>query len=132
MLILAPKEIEYLWGDKVNFGTNLRNLRLQRELTQQELAKSMNISQASITAYETGVREPSFEVVRRFAEYFHVAPSVLMPFSDYSDGEYAARVADALKQNEKMKELFDLIKDFGNDKMDTMLSVARSISSTTK
>lgn len=116
----------------MNFGTNLRNLRLQRQLTQQELAKDMNISQASVTAYETGVREPSFDIVRRFAEYFHVAPSVLMPFSDYSDDEYARRVVDALSKNAKLKELFDLVKDFGDAKMETMLSVARSISATTK
>ena len=116
----------------MNFGSNLRNLRLQRQLTQQELARDMNVSQASITAYETGVREPSFEIVRRFAEYFNVAPSVLMPFSDYSDDEYAHRVVDALERNGKLKELFDLVKDFGNDKMETMLSVARSISSATK
>lgn len=113
----------------MDFGTNLRNLRLQRGLTQQELANDMNISQASVTAYETGVREPSFDIVRRFAEYFRVAPSVLLPFGEVSDDEFVRRVAEAIRKNPDLKELFSLVKDFGSDKMATMLSVARSISS---
>ena len=112
----------------MNFGTNLRNLRLQRNLTQQKLAKDMNMSHASITSYETGFREPSFEIIRRFAEYFNVAPSMLMPFGEVSDEEYVQRVAEALNKNPKLRALFDKAKVLSDTELDTVIAVAGAFS----
>lgn len=112
----------------MNFGTNLRNLRVSRHLTQQKIANDMGISQASITAYENNVREPSFETVRKFAEYFHVAPSILMPFSEVSDDEYVQNVAESFNRNPKLKKLFDMVKNFPDRDLDALLAIAESIS----
>jgi len=112
----------------MNFGTNLRNLRIQRHLTQQRLADDLNCSQATITAYENGVREPSFEIVRRFAEYFHVAPSALMPFGEVSDDEYIRRIADSFNTNPKLRVLFDKVKNFNEKDLDAIIAVVESIS----
>ena len=107
----------------MNFGTNLRNLRIARGLTQQKLATDMNISQASVTAYETGIREPSFEIVRRFAEYFGVPPIQLMPFGDVSNDEEVMRIAEAIHSNEKLKILFDRLKNLDETDLDAMFTV---------
>lgn len=112
----------------MNFGQNLRNLRVSRHLTQQKVADDLEISQASITAYECGVREPSFEVVRRFADYFNVAPSVLMPFGEVSNDEYVQRVAESLHQNPKLQQLFDKSKYLSEEDLDTVLAVVSSLS----
>ena len=113
----------------MNFGTNLRNLRVQRGLTQQRLASDMGISQASITSYETGFREPNFEMVRKFAEYFHVAPSMLLPFCEVSDNEYAQRVTSILQENPKIRDIFDQIKNFSERDLDVVLTVVNSLAS---
>ena len=112
----------------MNFGTNLRNLRVQRHLTQQQLANDMGMSQSSITAYETGFREPSFEIVRQFAEYFHVPPSMLMPFGEVSDEEYVQRVTESLHANPKLRTLFDRTKNFSEKDLDAILAIVDSIS----
>ena len=111
----------------MDFGTNLRNLRIQRHLTQQKLADDMKMSQASITSYETGFREPSFEIVRRFAEYFRVSPSVLMPFGDVSQDEEIYRIAEALNSSPKHKHLYELTKAFSDRDMDVIIAVAQSM-----
>ena len=111
----------------MNFGTNLRNLRVSRHLTQQKVADDLDISQASVTAYECNVREPSFEIVRRFAEYFNVSPSQLMPFGEISDDEYTQRVAASLNGNEKLRETFDIIKNFSDEQLSVVLSVVKSM-----
>ena len=111
----------------MNFGTNLRNLRLQRSLTQQKLADDLNISQASITAYENGIREPNFETVRKFAEYFHVAPSALMPFGDFSEDETTQRMAEAIYKNPRLKKLFNQIKNFSDDDLDVLFVVIHAM-----
>ena len=112
----------------MNFGTNLRNLRIQRNLTQQKLGDELGISQSSIGAYEIGIREPSFDIVRRFAEYFNVSPSSLMPFVEASDEEYVQRVADSLHRNPKLGLLFDKTALLSDSDLDAVLSVVNAIS----
>lgn len=45
----------------------LRNLRLQRQLTQIDLAKALNTSQSAITAWERGTRIPERSTVAKIA-----------------------------------------------------------------
>lgn len=113
----------------MNFGEHLRNLRLERNLTQQKLAKDLDMSQASITAYENGVREPYFAVVKKIADYFQVPPSSLMPF-DESEDEELLRFAATLQSNPQCRELFTIVRNFDSKKMDVMLTLAKSISAT--
>lgn len=40
-------------------GTTIRDLRKQHRLSQTELAKAVHVSQATVTAWETGKAEPS-------------------------------------------------------------------------
>ncbi len=107
----------------MDFGTNLRNLRISRGLTQQKLANDMNVSQASITAYENNVREPAFATVRKFADYFHVPPSQLMPFGNVSNDEEVMRFAEAIHSNEKLKILFERLKNLDETDLDAMFTV---------
>lgn len=110
----------------MNFGTNLRNLRIQRNLTQQKLALEMSVSQASIAAYENGTREPSFETVKRFADFFRVAPSSLMPFSD-APGEKPIRIADSVQVNQKLSKMFEKLQFFSDEDLDTVAAVVNAL-----
>ncbi|MBR2343016.1 MAG: helix-turn-helix domain-containing protein [Clostridia bacterium] len=56
---------------------NLRALRLSRGWTQAELAKFMNIAPSTIAMYERGEREPSIEMLCRFADIFNVDMNAL-------------------------------------------------------
>ena len=65
--------ILYLGGDYMSiFSNNLRMLREQRGLTREQLSKATKISASSINMYERGEREPSFEIVETFADFFNV------------------------------------------------------------
>lgn len=112
----------------MNFGTNLRNIRIQHHLTQQKLADDLNISQASIAAYEKNIREPNFEIIRKLADYFHVPPSTLMPFEKVSDDEYIQKIADSLYANPKLGILFDKAKYLTDSELDAVLAVVNAIS----
>lgn len=54
------------------FNTVLRELRKKKELTQGELAKLTGLTVSAISMYETGQREPSFEVLETLADFFNV------------------------------------------------------------
>ncbi len=54
------------------FKDNLRKLRKEMGLTQQELAARAGVSQQIITHYETGVRTPKLEKAVRLAKVLQV------------------------------------------------------------
>lgn len=54
------------------FSDRLKNLRKEKDLSQQELANIIKISKSSINMYERGEREPSFETMESFADFFNV------------------------------------------------------------
>lgn len=60
------------------FSDNLRNLREDKGMTQEELAKRIGISTITILRYETGKREPSGIVLCKLALFFDVDPISLL------------------------------------------------------
>ena len=58
-------------------GNTIRELRKQRRLSQTELAKGVHVSQATVTAWETGKAEPSSSALNTLANYFNVSADYL-------------------------------------------------------
>ncbi|WP_129408047.1 LexA family protein [Marinitoga lauensis] len=56
----------------------LKRLRQELGLTQEELAKKLNITRKSISAYETGRATPSPEMLKVIAEFFNVTTDYLL------------------------------------------------------
>ena len=56
----------------MQFGNVLRALRLRSNLTQQQLAKILGVSESRIGMYERCQREPDFEMLEAIADYFNV------------------------------------------------------------
>lgn len=76
---------------KEEIGARIKTMRLSRDMTQADLAKSIGQSASSITMYETGRREPDFETMEALADVFNVPLTYLMFGSDKSpDGRRAA------------------------------------------
>lgn len=69
--------IEGMTGMKM-IGERIAQLRESRKMTQEELAKKIGISRASLSHYEKNRREPDYEVLQRIADYFHVSMDYLM------------------------------------------------------
>ena len=111
----------------MNFGNNLRNLRIQRGLTQYQLAQEMNMSQGAVAAYEVGRNEPSFQVIQRFADYFHVSPYSLLPFGEIFDENEKAIIGEIILDNPKLSSLFDIVQNFNDTDLDTLIVVAGSL-----
>lgn len=59
-------------------GTIIRDLRKQHRLSQTELAKAVHVSQATVTAWETGKAEPSSSALNTLASFFNVTSDYLL------------------------------------------------------
>jgi len=62
----------------MNFGDKLKLLREEKELTTRELSKIFNLGKSTISNYENNVRKPDYEMIRKFADYFHVSVDWLL------------------------------------------------------
>lgn len=56
----------------MTFAEKIKSLRKERGLTQMKLAAATNVSLGVIADIESGRRDPSKEVAKRFADYFKV------------------------------------------------------------
>ena len=54
------------------FSDNLKALRYERHITQQQLAAALGLSRSTIGMYEKGEREPDFATSEAIADYFNV------------------------------------------------------------
>ena len=59
------------------FADQLKQLRIQRGLTQAALSKELNVTQNAIFNWENGKREPSIEMIQKIADYFQVSTAYL-------------------------------------------------------
>lgn len=62
----------------MKFQESLKQLRIEKGLTQAELADALKISRSTIGMYEQGKRKPDFETLEVIADYFNVKMSVLL------------------------------------------------------
>jgi transcriptional regulator with XRE-family HTH domain len=65
-------------GGVLMLGDKIKQLRLELNLTQEELAKKVGITTASIGMYETNSRKPSYDVLKKIANYFKVSHDYLL------------------------------------------------------
>lgn len=111
----------------MRFADNLRNLRLQRGMTQMQLAESLNTSQSAITSWENGRREPDFRTIRKIADFFHVPMTALLPSTDAIDMDYVNSVAESFQQNPYLKLLFDRLRYMSDKNLKVIMGVANAL-----
>jgi len=70
----------------MSFGQKLRKLRKEKELTQAELAKILNLGESTISFYESGKREPDYEILTKIANYFECSTDYLLCRTDNPKG----------------------------------------------
>lgn len=72
--------------DKKSFAQILSELRRTAGLSQRKAAADLNISQALLSHYENGAREPGLNFVYRVCDYYNVTADYLLGRSPNPDG----------------------------------------------
>jgi len=62
-------------------GDRIKELRTSKRLSQSELAERIGVTRATISAYELGSRLPSYDVLIKIAQQFHVSTDNLLGLS---------------------------------------------------
>lgn len=96
----------------MDFGSKLKNLRIQAGLTQQQLGDRIGLSKSVISFYERQERTPSPDILKKLAAVFHVSTDFLLDIDtvkrldlsglDDNDIQLVSTLVDTLrKKNEK-------------------------------
>jgi transcriptional regulator with XRE-family HTH domain len=63
-------------------GDRLKQLRLQKGLTYQQMAEQLSLGTKQFWRYESGENDPTGDVLRRLAEVFKVSADYLLGLTD--------------------------------------------------
>ena len=62
----------------MEIGKNIKSLRKMHGLTQEELAKQLDVSRAAVTQWETGWSSPRMGMIEKLSAFFNVSKSELI------------------------------------------------------
>ncbi|WP_040195136.1 helix-turn-helix domain-containing protein [Clostridium culturomicium] len=60
------------------YGFRIKELRIEKRLTQDELSDILNLSRQAISAWETEINEPDIPALIKLSEYFNVSIDYLV------------------------------------------------------
>ena len=81
-----------------SMGERIVFLRERYDMTQKELAKKANITEASLSRYENNIREPKAETIANLAECLNTSADFWLGCSNSSESPYVS-FDDSLIQN---------------------------------
>lgn len=67
----------------IKFGDRLKELRIERGITQEEVGKVVNTSKMAVSHWEKGHSEPSIAQLILLTEYFGVSADYLIGKNDF-------------------------------------------------
>lgn len=70
-----------------NFSTNLRKIRKEQGVTQNELARGIRVSQVTVSEWETNVRYPTIDRIYEIANFLKVPVNALLSDTQENDGK---------------------------------------------
>ena len=103
--------------DQKRIGSFLKELRKEKELTQEQLAERFNISDRTVSRWENGSNMPDLSILVELADFYDVDVREII------DGE---RKSEAMNQEEKEKML--LVAEYADEEKTVLLRRLRTIS----
>jgi len=65
-----------------NLNERLKEVRMEKNISQSQLAKDTGLSQSAISFWESGERSPSVQAVIILAKYYNVSTDYLLGITD--------------------------------------------------
>ena len=99
------------------FGDILKQLRRRNKMTQVDLANALKLSRSTIAMYETDVRNPDHDMMKRISELFNVSMDYL----------YEREEPTEPLLSENRQKLIDWARSVPEDKVEPVLQALQSI-----
>lgn len=103
--------------DQKKVGSFLRELRKEKQLTQEQLAERFGVTNRSVSRWETGSNMPDLSILVELADFYDV------DIRDIIDGERKGE-----DMNKEEKERLQLVADYAETEKNTLLMRLRMFS----
>lgn len=115
----------------MGFAERLRLLRQQRDLSQQELANRLGVSNSTISMYERGERKPDLEMLNLIGDFFNVDTDYLLGKEIgsmyYLDPE-VAQMAQQIFERPEMRVMFDASRKLTKEDIEMVTAIIEKMS----
>ena len=102
--------------EKIDFGINIKRVRLKHKLTQAQFAEIIGKSPSTLHGYENNIIVPPFDVLLTISQLFDIPVGTLLGLDDLKEN-----VASA----EFVRKLLDMTDIYGDDLNETIASPAK-------
>lgn len=118
------------------FALRLKELRQMFGLTQDEFAKKMGISRSTVGMYEKGNREPDYDTLEAFADFFNVDVDYLLGRSDkttiipgmvYYTNPATARLAQEMFEDPDLRALHHMKRNMDPEKFKAHMDMMKQL-----
>lgn len=83
-------------------GTKIKDLREKAGMTQTELANKLGVSKSVVSAYEKGIRNPSFKVLPLLAKAFNVTELYFFEKGEWQNQPVTIDISDLTKEQQRL------------------------------
>ena len=109
-------------------GIRIKDLRKERNITQSDLAKILNVTQDSISLWEKNKRVPDTQYIIQLADYFEVSVDYLLGRSDDFGNVTVTTASSSAVLTPDEQELLELYKKLPKTRQKTVLDTIRYMS----
>ena len=103
--------------DQIKIGTFLKLLRKEKNLTQEQLAEQLGVSNRTVSRWENGNNMPDISLLSEIAEFYDVSIPELI---------YGERKSE--KMEEEVKEIAETMSDYAKAEKENMVKSIRDMS----
>ena len=93
-------------------GEKLKSLRIEKKLTQKQVADRIGLAISAVSSYESGTRYPSYDVLVKLARIFHVSTVYLLGMTDKRNIDVTGLSDNEI---ELVSQLVDTLRNKNND-----------------
>jgi len=86
-------------------GDKLKSLRIEKKLTQKQVADRIGLAISAVSSYESGSRYPSYDVLVRLAHIFHVSTDYLLGMTDKRNVDVTGLSDDEIEAVSQLVEM---------------------------
>ena len=117
-------------GEKVNIGEKIKNARLAKGMTQQELGELLGVQKSAIAKYESGrVVNIKRSTLKKISDILGIRPSELIFDINEKPVETAERHIEII-MDEDISEIFDDFKKLDTKKRKIVKDLVKSLADT--
>ena len=103
--------------DQIKIGTFLKTLRKEKNITQEQLAEQLGVSNRTVSRWETGSNMPDISLLTESAEFYDVSIPELI---------YGERKSENMR--EEAKEVAETMSDYAKAEKENMVKSIRDMS----